>query len=222
MIASGSLGLLDRSTDRGGKMTSEDEGSVTHWIGELKAGDDAAAQRLWHRYFEELVRLARARLGAASRAVADEEDVALSAFHSLCEGATHGRFAQLEDRDELWRLLATIAGRKALDQTRSQHRQKRGGGRVRDEAALTGPDSSAGGLDQVAGPMPTPEFAAIMDEECRHLLGTLKDESTRQVALLRMEGYSGDEIAERLGCNRRTVTRKLDLIRRRWREEGAL
>ena len=48
------------------------------------------------------------------------------------------------------------------------------------------------------------------------LLTALGSDSLRQVALLRMEGYTGDEIADRLGCNRRTVTRKLDLIRRTW------
>jgi RNA polymerase sigma factor (sigma-70 family) len=195
---------------------------VTRWIGDLKAGDnpDAAAARLWHRYFAELVRLARARLGPSPRAACDEEDLALSAFHSLCEGATRGRFARLDNRDDLWRLLATITVRKAINQARHQRRRKRGGGRVRDEAALLGPDDSSAGLDRVAGPLPTPEFAAMMAEECRRLLDALGDEASRQVALLRMEGYSGEEIADRLGCNRRTVARKLDLIRRKWRGAG--
>jgi hypothetical protein len=44
-------------------MGSEAGGSVTGWIGDLKAGDDAAA-RLWRRYFASLVRLARARIRA--------------------------------------------------------------------------------------------------------------------------------------------------------------
>jgi RNA polymerase sigma factor (sigma-70 family) len=201
---------------------SGDGGSVTRWIGDLKAGDnpDAAASRLWHRYFAELVRLARARLGSSPRAASDEEDVALSAFHSLCEGAAQGRFARLDDRDDLWRLLATITARKAINQARHQRRQKRGGGRGRDEAALLAPGASPGGLDQLAGPVPTPEFTAMMGEECKRLLDALTDQTARQVALLRMEGYSGEEIASRLGCNRRTVTRKLELIRRRWQEEG--
>jgi RNA polymerase sigma factor (sigma-70 family) len=199
---------------------SDDAGSVTRWLDDLKTGvdPDSAASRLWQRYFGELVRLARARLDSAPRAASDEEDVALSAFHSLCEGAAQGRFARLEDRDDLWRLLATITARKALNQAKHQRRKKRGGGQIRDEAALLGPDASAGGLDEVAGPAPTPEFAAMMAEECRRLLEALNDDVTRQVALLRMEGYSGEEIAERLGCNRRTVTRKLELIRRKWQE----
>jgi hypothetical protein len=39
-------------------------GSVTHWIGLAKAGDSAAAQPLWERYFQRLVGLARHRFGA--------------------------------------------------------------------------------------------------------------------------------------------------------------
>jgi RNA polymerase sigma factor (sigma-70 family) len=210
-------------TEPEGGMMSDDGGSVTRWIGDLKAGDDpdGAASHLWHRYFAELVRLARARLGSSPRAASDEEDVALSAFHSLCDGAAHGRFARLDDRDDLWRLLATITARKAINQARHQRRGKRGGGRLRDEAALLGPDASSGGggLDQVAGSVPTPEFAAMMGEQCRRLIDALGDDSTRQVALLRMEGYSGEEIADRLGCNRRTVTRKLELIRQKWQGE---
>jgi len=42
-------------------------GSVTHWIGRLKAGDPSAAQKLWEAYFQRLVRLARGRLRTAPR-----------------------------------------------------------------------------------------------------------------------------------------------------------
>jgi hypothetical protein len=58
-------------------------GSVTHWLQLLKAGDSAAAQPLWERYFRRLVGFARTKLQGLPRRAADEEDVALSAFHSL-------------------------------------------------------------------------------------------------------------------------------------------
>ncbi len=64
-------------------MAGEIEDSVTVWIASLKAGDADAAQKLWQRYFETLVRLARDRLRGAPRTVADEEDAALSAFDSF-------------------------------------------------------------------------------------------------------------------------------------------
>ena len=204
-------------------MDLQPDGSVTHWLGALKGGDAAAAQRLWERYFDRLVRLARAKLGAMPRGAADEEDVALSAFHSFCQGAARGRFPRLVDRDNLWRLLVTITARKALDQVRRQARQKRGGGRVLVGSARAGgeDDTDGAGLDQVVGQEPTPQFAAMVADECRRLLAALDDETLRQVALLRMEGYSDQEIAARVDCSLRTVSRKLALIRKAWLREGA-
>jgi DNA-directed RNA polymerase specialized sigma24 family protein len=122
-------------------MATGDQGSVTRWLGALKAGDPDAAQRLWERYFADLVRLARARLRRAPRAAEDEEDVALSAFDSFCTAATQRRFPRLDDRDDLWRVLVTLTERKAADLRRRRRRQKRGGGRVAPEADLeTGPN----------------------------------------------------------------------------------
>ena len=202
------------------------EGSVTVWIDALKVGDDEAAGALWRRYFGELVRLARGRLRSTPRAAADEEDVALSAFNSLCEGFTAGRFEQVGGRDDLWRLLTKITLRKAYDQLRHQRRQKRGGGQVRTEVDLFDRDG-AGPLDrrdvlaQAADPGPPPDVVVLMADEYRALMARLDDDMVRQVALMRMEGYTGDEIAERLGCNRRTVTRKLELIRQKWLGSGS-
>src|SRR5437868_6100048 len=128
-------------------MASGGEGSVTRWIGGLKEGDPEAARRLWQRYFDDLVRLARARLRDAPRGAADEEDAALSAFDSLCRGAAAVRFPRLDDREDLWRVLVTITARKAADLIQHERRRKRGGGRVLAEAALAGAAlESEGGL----------------------------------------------------------------------------
>src|SRR5262249_14633252 len=81
------------------------EGSGTHWLGPLKAGDAAAAQPLWERYFRRLAGLARKKLQGSPRLAADGEDVAQSAFKSFYRGAEQGRFPDLRDRDDLWRLL---------------------------------------------------------------------------------------------------------------------
>lgn len=201
-------------------MASEKQGSVTHWIGDLKAGDVAAAQPLWERYFARLVRLARAKLQTTRRppGIEDEEDAALSAFQSFCDGAAKGRFPLLSDRDDLWRLLVVITARKACAQVQRRTRQKRGGGRVLEASALPGSPAleGAAGFDVIADTEPTPEFAAMFAEEYERLLASLDDDALRQVALDRLAGYTNDEIAERLGCARRTVARRLDLIRKIW------
>jgi DNA-directed RNA polymerase specialized sigma24 family protein len=210
-------------------MSGDEGGSVTCWLGDLKGGDLAAAQPLWERYFARLVGVARGKLKRVRRTSVgeDEEDAALSAFNSFCGGMARGRFPQLADRDDLWKLLVVITARKAMAQAQREGRKKRGGGRVVDEAVLfgqgSGDDGSMAGLERIAGDGPSPEFAAMMAEECQRLLNSLDDDALRQVALSRMEGYTNDEIADQLGCARRTIARRLDLIRKTWMsfvEEG--
>jgi DNA-directed RNA polymerase specialized sigma24 family protein len=189
-------------------------GSVTHWIGQLKAGDRAAAQQLWEGYFHRLVGLARAKLRGAPRLAVDEEDVALSAFDSFFRGVERGRFPQLEDRDNLWKLLVTITARKAVRLVRDQQRLKRGGALPHEATA------AEGDVEQVLGREPTPAFAAQVAEECRRLLETLGDPELEQVALLKMEGHTNEEVAALLGRAPSTVERKLRIIRSRWAKES--
>lgn len=195
------------------------EGSVTQWLGDLKAGDQEAARKLWDRYFDRLVRMARDKL-RGTRTVEDEEDAALSALNCVFLDAANGKLEALGDRDELWRLLVIVTARKASNQTRDGLRQKRGGGRVHREADL-GSVGADRGEDAVAlaamlGDAPTPEFATMVAEEFRQRLEMLGCEDLQNVALWRMEGYSVEEIAARLGCGSRTVKRKLDRIRQSW------
>ncbi len=183
-------------------------------------GYDGAAQRLWERYFDRLVHMARNKLRGRPRAVEDEEDAALSAFDSFCRGAAGGRFPQLTDRDDLWRLLVVLTARKAIDQVERQGAAKRGGGRLVGESAVAGIEdrSDCNGLDGIVGPEPTPDLAAMVIEQYRRLRDGLGDDRLRQVLDLRLEGYDREEIAARLGCAVRTVTRKLDVIRQTWLE----
>ncbi len=193
------------------------QGSVTRWITQLRAGDQAAADPLWDRYFERLVALARTRLVRAPRRAADEEDVALSAFHSFCRAAEHGRFPKLDDRDDLWRLLAAFTRRKAAHLLRDGGRLKRGG-RAGTPCAGTTVEESVD-LELIAGAEPSPELIVEMAEEYRRLLGRLGDDTLRAVAVWKMEGYTNEEIAGKLNCVPRTVERKLRLIRAIWESE---
>ena len=113
--------------------------------------------------------------------------------------------------------LVVIAARKALNSARDQRRLKRGGGQVRLEADLARDEGDQDAvLAAVVGREPTPDFAVAVAESLRHRLDALGDDVLRQVALLRLEGYNNDEIAERLGCTSRTVIRKVEVIRRHW------
>jgi DNA-directed RNA polymerase specialized sigma24 family protein len=188
--------------------------SVTRWILGLKQGDQSAAKGLWEAYFRRLVGLAQARLRDAPRRIADEEDVALSAFDSFCRGARAGRFPRLDDRHDLWQILVMITVRKAIDLRNYEGRQSRGMGRVQSLTELT-PE----GLETIGGDEPTAELAAQLAEEYQRLMGQLGDPTLQSVAIWKLEGYTNDEIAARLGCVTKTVERKLALIRSKWARE---
>jgi DNA-directed RNA polymerase specialized sigma24 family protein len=189
-------------------------GTVTRWIAALKQGDQLAAQGLWEAYFRRLVGLARARLHDAPRRIADEEDVALSAFDSFCRGARAGRFPRLDDRDDLWQVLVLITVRKSIDLRHYEGRPSRGMGRVRSLTDLSGAE-----LEAIGGDEPTPEVAAQLAEEYRRLMEQLGDPTLQRVATYKLEGYTDHEIAARLGCVTRTVERKLARIRGMWANE---
>jgi DNA-directed RNA polymerase specialized sigma24 family protein len=192
--------------------------SISDWLPALAAGDQVAAQRLWENYFAQMVRLAAGKLQGIARRAADEEDVALSAFDSFCQGLQAGRFPQLADRHDLWRLLVVLTARKAADMVQHGKRQKRGGGHVRGDSALAG-ESNGVGWEQVVGREPTPEFSCQVREQMSELLSALNDPTLQAIALAKLEGHTNEEIAARLNVVPRTIERKLVLIRRRWQPE---
>lgn len=194
---------------------------ISQWLSELKRGEEQSAGKLWEQYFARLVRMASRKLGGTSKRVADEEDVVVSAFDSLYRGAAAGRFSQVTDRDELWRLLVTITAQKSVDLIRKVNSKKRGGGTVRGDSVFRSKGNQSGDMsfDRVAGQDPSPQFIAMLNEQYDVLLSSLRDDTLRRIAILRMEGYANEEIAENVGISLRSVERKLKLIRDEWSED---
>ena len=201
-----------------------DDASVSGWLDGIRAGDQADIQRLWDRYFQQLVRLAGKKLPGHARREFDEEDVALSAFHSFCQRVSRGQFPQLADRDDLWKLLVTITARKAVSSVRHQNRKKRGGGKVQGESAFLDAESDEAANDGLAGFLsrePTPEVAAQFAEEYDLMIDKLQNPALKTIALRTLEGHGAEEIAVELGTSPRTVHRKLQLIRALWDKESS-
>jgi len=139
------------------------------------------------------------------------EDVALSAFHSFCRAAKEGRFPELANRQDLWQILVMLTARKAWALLKHEGRQKRGGDLQPADAEI----------EQLIGAEPTPEFAAQLAEEFQTLLNRLTSDELRQVALWKLEGYTNEEIAQKLNVIVRTVERRLWTIRKLWEQEVA-
>jgi len=190
--------------------------NVSHWIDLVKAGDLTAANRIWQRYFDRLVRSVRGRLYGQNRAVSDEEDIVLSVFDSFYNAAENGRFPDLSDRDDLWRLLLRMAARKVVDKRRHDQRQRRGGSVRLHSLDRAGDDEH---VIQAIGDEPSPEMVLMLQESVEHFFSHLGVGQLRDLAGAKLEGYSNAQLAQRFGCSQRTIERRLHLIREKCQQE---
>lgn len=103
-------------------------------------------------------------------------------------GAQDGKFPKLDDRGSLWQLLVVLASRKACDQINRERRKKRDGGKVHAASDFAGSEEGNSPIDLLMASEPTAESFAMMKEGCEQMLGLLDDKS-KQIAMLRLEGY---------------------------------
>jgi DNA-directed RNA polymerase specialized sigma24 family protein len=223
-------GAMDEDTEQRPDSASSDSQSSSASFAEaerfsgalrrVREGDDDAITELWNGYFQRLVRLAAKRLPANLKRVGDEEDIALSAFNSFIAGIRRDQFPDLSGPDNLWGLLITLTGRKVNAHLRFQTRRKRGGGTVRGESAFMDSNEvrKSPGIGGVSGEWMTADLDVELEEACNDLLDQLPDAQLRQIAVMRMDGFLVDEIADRLGLSKRATERRLQLIRRTWSE----
>jgi len=197
---------------------------VTAWLNQLAAGDSDAARQLFEHFCTRLQSIAKQRLSPRIRRCYNEEDAALSAFQSLFSGVNKKRF-EFRDRNSFWGLLLAISERKITNRIRYEFRDKRDVRRLMQDSVFI-QSQQLQQRDLPAHPRspysrePTPEFAAEVADTCEQLLAVLPDDVSRQVAILRLENHTDEEIATELNCTRRTVQRKLMVIRRTWQDQG--
>ncbi|MEL7500432.1 MAG: ECF-type sigma factor [Planctomycetota bacterium] len=226
MVYNQSLKRPDQDREIDQAMNAEEQeatNEITVWLNRLNEQPNKSMEIIWQHYFAKLVGHAKKKLRALPRRHVDEEDVASDAMNSLFQGVQAGRFPDLNDRSDLWKLLLTITARKAGKEIRSNMTQKRGSGMTRGESVFYNPagDEKLGGLDANAiATDPTPDFAVDVVTNCESLLGNLKDDVLRQIAMMKLEGFSNDEIANELDCATRSVERKLNRIRGIWSDES--
>ncbi len=172
-------------------------------------GDEEAANLLYQRYVERMVRIVCGQLkGHAMAARLDPEDVVQSAFFSVFRRMRGGEF-RFQNDDELWKLLVTIALNKTRTQVtknlaarRSINRETAGDCFAIDESIV-----------QRVQKQPCISDVLAFRETLDHILSGLpKDDA--QVVQLRLEGYTQEEIADKLKITDRTVRRKLASIRK--------
>ena len=198
-------------------MESWDNESFEKLLNAMQKGEDWAFDTFFKKHYDQLVHLAKKKIGSFPLRTHDEEDLALSAMNSLFNCLRENRL-EAQNSIELWRILVAITNRKLINYREQQHAQKRGSGKVRGDSIW------ASTRDNVFHEQPdmkqtmTPDAQVELLETMDRLFQQLEDDKTREVARLMLEGYRISDIAEALNCVRRTIERKIVRIRELWSE----
>jgi RNA polymerase sigma factor (sigma-70 family) len=169
------------------------------FAGELKRSCNSAYESLWSRFLSPLKSLAQQQVGKQLQAKFDADDVVQSVFLSFVAGLNAGRL-RLDSSEELRGLLALMVTRKCA---RYVGRYSAGRRSVQRE---TGRWKEVAQNASLSAREPSPEEALALEEELTGLLAQFDDQDKEVVRAL-LDGQSTAQIAERLGCSRRTIQR---------------
>lgn len=196
------------------------DGTVTQWVGALRAGDIDAAQGLFKQYFERLRKLCEKELSNVRQA-ADGEDIAIQVLATFFRRLGDEQYPDLRDRQQLWSLLVDIATKKAFNERRRQFAEKRDARRNVAMSALEGAEGDDPKHEFADPKFPNALTASILSELINNIAQRLiNTENGVRVLELKLAGELNSDISKRLNCSLRTVERTLGRIRRIATEDG--
>jgi hypothetical protein len=193
-----------------------DQGSVTRWIQQMRAGDSIVVHALAERYFKKLGAAARRRLHKIPQNLHDEEDVANFVLEAVVRNIAEGRYPDLQDRDDLWFLMLAITQRRISSILKRDSRQK---AQPSSQTSLTELlEMYEGELADVALEG-DPEHVAIEIGDCwQELMRILPNDEFREIAKLKLEFHSNRQISSMLKLTSKYIDRKVAEIQRLWGE----
>lgn len=183
----------------------ESRGDDLELIAEFQAGSESAAQTLFDRYCERLMRLAKRRIGQRMTSRVDPEDVVQSAYRTFFTRVKNDEFS-FHEQDDLFKLLVRLTVNKALRQIAYHRAAKRN-----PELEALQSSNPQEFLQQISAENPSPDMEVALLDEFEQLMGQLQP-LDRDVLQLKMQGYSTVEIAEKLGSYDRKIRRVLERI----------
>lgn len=160
------------------------------------------------RFTRRLIGLARNHLDARLQHKIEPEDVVQSVYRSFFLRYGH-ELAADQEIEGLWPLLTLITVRKCADRVRYYQAERRNLARE----VKPGADDRLQAWQEAMGREPTPEHAAVLAETLENLLSNL-DADDRPIIELSLQGFSTQEVSERLGRAERSVRRLRERVRK--------
>ncbi len=198
--------------DSGEPLTSEDRDehdSFNELLELVDAGDqNAVGCRIFVRFTNRLIGLARTRLSDKLQTKVDAEDVVQSAYRSFFNRQATADF-ELENWERLWSLLAILTLRKCYARVDYYYADKRD---VRREVASSGSAAMSVRALNAESTEPTPEEAAAITEILEETMRGL-DAKQREILSMTLQGYEVREISAHVELSERTVHRVRQQLR---------
>jgi RNA polymerase sigma-70 factor, ECF subfamily len=181
--------------------TSDPLNLVARW----RSGSETAAQQLFDQYVQRLLTLARWHISEKLRGRIDPEDVVQSVFRTFFIRVRNNGFS-FDEADDLFKLLTRITLHKTLRQVAFHRAARRN-----PERELGKGNSEQDAIMQVLDTEPDPETVVAFADHLKMFLEKFTQQD-QQIIELRLQGYTSEEIAEKLGTYDRKVRRVLERI----------
>jgi RNA polymerase sigma-70 factor (ECF subfamily) len=165
---------------------TRDDGETRELVQRIQAGEESAWTELYRLYHDELLFLARARLGPQLRSALQSEDivqsVALEAFREL-------QHFEVRGPGGLRRFLHGLVLNKIRDRADTYSAAKRAGG----------VPFGARHIESLAAPETSSPYGDLGYERLERALAALPEDMREVIVLRRIEELSSREVAARLG-----------------------
>lgn len=181
-------------------------------LARARTGDPDALAAIAREYEQEVLTVARLRLGPALRPYLDSVDLVQSVHRSLMIGLRDDKFT-LRSAGDLVALAVTIVRRKAARHWQRVRRQQRDSHHGDTGEPL--PDLLLNLTEPTADPAAAAATRDLLEQVCGQL-----DATERQVFERHLEGYSTAEIARLYGLNADVLRVKVSRLRHRLRSAG--
>jgi DNA-directed RNA polymerase specialized sigma24 family protein len=182
----------------------------------MRDGDPQAIQKLVERYFRKLSEYADKKLSRRLRLSEDGEDIAILVLHAIAKNSQLGQFPNLQHREDLWLLMILLTQQQVIERHREAKEIGASGFAIQNMTDLLEKYNCS--LDDfLENDSGRDRFFEIMD--CwNELLKTFDDDRSRDIARLKLQGFSNREIASILSLVPKTVDRKVQHIMQRWQD----
>lgn len=172
---------------------------VTHILSEIERGDPQAADQLWAVVYNELRRLATAKLSKEKPGQTLQATALVNEAYMRLVGKESG--PKWNSRGHFFAAAAEAMRRILIDRARNKKRIKRAG----EKHSLD--------LDAMSVAMDTPADDLLALDEALQALRSHKEEVAELVQLRFFAGMTLDDAASALGISRRTAYRRWEFAR---------